>query len=139
MRITLATVEQHLEMAEQVWLATQANIAPSRHHPDCIEVSLKGTKNTWDYPNKTFGGRKYQLRKIAYIIKHERLPEEGHDISHRCHNARCISPDHVVSEDNVINQTRKCCNMFLSNEAAPGYICPHGLAGLQACVPCKEE
>ena len=80
----------------------------------CWSFDLKGTKSKWDNPNKTFGGKKYQLRKIAFITKYGKLLK--YDLSHRCSNAKCINLDHVVDEQNNINQSRKYC------KALPGQL-----------------
>ena len=134
--ITLASPEDHFAMAEEVLAAVQINVISSEYCSSCVEVNLKGTKNTWDYPNKTFEGKKYQLRKVAFIAKYNRLPV--YDVSHRCGNGRCINLDHVADEPNNINQSRKCCKLFLGNPLTPTYTCPHELMRLGKCIPANS-
>ena len=135
--ITLASPEDHLTTAVEVLSATQGNIIPSLFCSTCTESNLKGTKNIWDYPNKTYKGKKYQLRKLAFITKTGRLPYN--DVSHKCSNARCFAIDHVVDEPNDLNQTRKCCKTFLGNPLTPSYVCPHELMGYDRCVPSDSK
>lgn len=33
----------------------------------------------------------------------------SHEVSHRCHNARCFNPDHVVVETSTLNHLRSSC------------------------------
>jgi len=133
--VTLATNVEHLRDYSVVWAAVLSDdVIPPRDssYISCQEAAFRGTKNEWGYPNKTWKGRKYQIRKVAFLVKFGRLPTE--DISHGCSNENCINKDHVYDEPNRINQTRKCCAEYLGNPATPDYVCPHAMIG-RPCIP----
>ncbi len=50
------------------------------------------------------------VHRIAYLVK-ERLVAlpEGTEISHLCHNRRCVEPSHLRAEEHITNVERQHC------------------------------
>jgi Zinc-binding loop region of homing endonuclease len=53
----------------------------------------------------------------------------GLQASHRCHNAACVNPTHIVFESARANKTRWCCADYGDQ---PNYTCPH----VPKCLNC---
>ena len=118
--------------------------------PDCIEVALQGKAKERNcpwvsadvkyfcYPVKHYGGTKYSLHIASFFKKYNTYPKN--EVSHRCHNARCINADHLVDESHLKNTQRLCCRFNLGWEGQEDYICPHGkLDPRHACIPIPKQ
>jgi len=60
--------------------------------------------------------RKEELaHRMAYMLEHSLLPADfvamsaGLEISHLCHNKKCVRPEHIVLESHDINMSRVHC------------------------------
>ena len=120
------------------------------HFSECIEVSLtgsdKGENCPWisagggyfGYPVKNYGGVRYSLHIASFFKKYNRYPKN--DVSHRCHNPRCINADHLVDEPHYLNLQRICCRYNLGWEGQEDYVCPHGKLGIgHTCIPIPKD
>ena len=62
-------------------------------------------KFPWVPSKKTMNSHRF-----AYMIDKKifELPKEL-EISHRCHNKRCVNPEHLSCEPDVVNKDRQIC------------------------------
>ena len=50
------------------------------------------------------------VHRLAWLVANRSLTvPEGLEVSHRCHNGRCVEPTHLVAEDHSSNISRKDC------------------------------
>ena len=50
-------------------------------------------------------------RLIYMMIHHQRHLQQGHDVSHLCHNTLCLNPNHLSLEPHAINNNRQRCKI----------------------------
>jgi len=50
------------------------------------------------------------VHRLSWLVANEavRLPE-GKEVSHLCHNGRCVEPAHLVAEVHEVNSSRRDC------------------------------
>ncbi|KAL8278697.1 hypothetical protein RQP46_008989 [Phenoliferia psychrophenolica] len=62
--------------------------------------------------------------------------KEVHELSHLCHNPKCVRPIHLALEPRSINRRRNECKGY----HPPGYACPHAAEfGVAPCVVGARE
>ena len=85
--------------------------------PGCILFGRGLTRDGYGRVRNPFlKGAETHAHRLMYMAVHEveNLPEkDGQDhilhVSHLCHTKRCINPDHLVLEANIINSERTTC------------------------------
>lgn len=81
------------------------------------------------------GGQKIKAHRFQAMMATGRPPFVGDEASHLCGNPRCVRQQHMWWESGPINQSRKCCHMFLGWHA--DYICPHTPACICLAIDLK--
>ena len=61
-----------------------------------------------DYP-VGIGRTVIHVHRLAYIISHRLVKFPDGDVSHLCHNTKCMNVDHMVLEDHITNNSRLSC------------------------------
>ena len=75
--------------------------------------------------NVSFGKDKRLAHRVVYEYTHGTI-DANLDVSHLCHDDRCLNPDHLIQETHADNHARIGC---------PGWINPRGTNTLIcACV-----
>jgi len=95
----------------------------------CWLLSLK--LNGRGHSQLTYKGTKYLAHRVMACKRSNgtlrKYPVHDHatkiQASHRCGNAWCVNPRHLVFEVDLYNQTRDCCNRVGIN--IKRYRCPH--------------
>jgi len=68
-------------------------------------------------------GKKVKAHRFMAMLATGRPPLSGDEASHLCGNPRCVRKEHMWWESGPVNQTRKCCHIYLGLH--PTYTCPH--------------
>lgn len=55
------------------------------------------------------GWKQMHVHRLAYMIRHLNFHLPNFDVSHLCHNTKCINVDHLVLEPHGFNNSRKTC------------------------------
>ena len=100
------------------WIETQK----ARLRENCLEMGVYGcllsqmggqtrlysvysVRFPWDRKKRTLYGHRF-----AYMLHTEKFDlSEEFDVSHLCHQKRCINPEHLSFEPPHINQDRQVC------------------------------
>jgi homing endonuclease-like protein len=93
----------------------------------CSLISLKPSKSG-GYIQLSWGGaNKFAVLQEVVLWARGLSLTSGEDCSHLCHNPRCISLEHIINEQSVINQSRKNCLVWLKCHHCKKYIftCSH--------------
>ena len=97
----LESFEQPEELANKLTaLARTVTITPS----GCWELRNHTPARV------TFRGRRLYAYQLVYWGGNQMLPAEGEVVRHRCHNRRCINPNHLehgTQRDNVHDEIEK--------------------------------
>ena len=66
------------------------------------------------------------VHRLVYLVNNnmETLPE-GVEVSHRCHNSRCVAIDHLVAEPRATNADRQKCRRHSQGTSSLEQACPH--------------
>lgn len=88
----------------------------------CITTNYTPAKASGGYVQMRIDGRKYYCHIISAIEASNRLPTDGEEASHRCHNAKCVNPLHMVFESGNLNKSRSYCRLFKNH---PEFKCLH--------------
>lgn len=60
------------------------------------------------FPN-AIGWKQIHAHRLAYMIRHRIAQFPDADVSHLCHNTKCMNVDHLVLEPHGINNSRRSC------------------------------
>ena len=80
----------------------------------CLLCKLGGGKFRYSTVTVTFPWNKQKKtvssHRFSYMlhIKKFDISSDMH-VSHRCHNMRCVNPEHLSFEPNIVNQDRQTC------------------------------
>jgi hypothetical protein len=72
------------------------------------------------FPN-AIGWTKIHAHRLAYMIKSKKFNYQGFDVSHLCHNSKCINTEHLSLEPHGFNNSRMTC---VSVGKCLGHPCP---------------
>jgi hypothetical protein len=111
---------------EGIWATVK--VYPIDPVSGCQEANYAPCKGK-GYMQVRLDGTKYYVHILAAMHQCRRAPGLGEEASHRCHNAACVNPDHLVFETGEPNKSRLCCRLYGTRE---GYRCPHE----GVCVGC---
>ena len=75
-----------------------------------------------NYTQVSYNAKKYYFHVLSAMRRYKRAPRDGEEVSHLCHQRRCVKTLHLCYEDGLTNKTRLCCQKYGS---IPGYMCPH--------------
>jgi hypothetical protein len=77
------------------------------------------------------GRSEYYIHHLVVRSKGEKI-DRSMEVSHLCHQKRCINPDHIIQETGKANRARQCCKMlkpfsFICScgEITNIWSCPH--------------
>lgn len=49
------------------------------------------------------------VHRLAFTLQHRLQNFPVGDVSHLCHNSKCVNVDHLVNEDHITNNSRRSC------------------------------
>lgn len=75
-----------------------------------------------NYSQTRYRGKKYYCHVLTAMRHYGRPPKQGEEVSHLCHNRKCVKPQHLVMESGLVNKSRLCCEIYKNKK---GYFCPH--------------
>ncbi len=98
----------------------------NKYSEKLLEKSAPGTNGEcriWtSNPNRRYGeirvdfsphprrGTTMPVHRLAYMLRERKLDlEQGLDVSHLCHNTKCINAEHLSLEPHGFNNTRQSC------------------------------
>lgn len=55
------------------------------------------------------GWRQMHVHRLAYMMQHGILQFPNADVSHLCHNTKCVNVNHLVLEPHGFNNSRQTC------------------------------
>ena len=76
---------------------------------DCTCKVPKGRKRR----SITYNGRRLRVHQVVFLITFGFIPPE---ISHRCHNGKCIEISHLLNETTSMNLSRNSCKKKLEQK-----------------------
>jgi len=80
----------------------------------CIESQKQPTKKN-GYVQASIQISDGQVKVLAHIVawmtQSDQMPSKGEDISHLCHNSKCLNPNHMTIESKKANNLRKGCQV----------------------------
>jgi hypothetical protein len=106
--------------ADAVITDSIAGVPPTFAVSHCWGVKNRTENANVKYNNKSYlqlklndvGGRSYNLifgSALFYWYKTGMFAYKGMEVSHRCHNNRCVNPDHMLLETVANNKARNGC------------------------------
>ena len=81
----------------------------SSNNKHCLLYGFKNS-NRSRYPTVQTSNGSVDAHRVVYYGHHtSQIPNSAIQISHRCHNKRCVRIDHLVAECQSNNQLRNAC------------------------------
>ena len=81
----------------------------SSNNKHCLLYGFKNS-NRNRYPTVQTSNGSVDAHRVVYYGHHtSQIPNSAIQISHRCHNKRCVRIDHLVAECQSNNQLRNAC------------------------------
>jgi len=104
-----------VEEIQQLWKKAQEHMVVPVHPDACYEwtgrrhLGRPAVFSSRRGPSGSTSGVAVHAYMLAYYMRHGVVYEEGSGISHLCHNSECTNPNHLVIENNGVNQARRYC------------------------------